>query len=228
MSISIIGDGRISEMKRNPNTPKFWDKLVDKVDNIPLNDHITKDRIKYVVDLIPDERIKVLDIGLGYGFLEKEIKLKKQNVSIYGIDISKKSVIRARNLYGEKFVIGSAKTIPFSDNLFDVVCFLEVLEHIYENESNMVFNEIKRVLKNSGTLIISVPLYDRIYCGHPSAHVRFYTPEKLFRELPKNGFHTIKKRYLYAFSTLYKTKNIINKILKFKRPNNLVILARKK
>jgi len=223
-----MGDGRMIKMKRNPNTPKFWDKLVDKVDNIPFNDHITKDRIKHVASLIPDERIKVLDIGLGYGFLEKEIKLKKKYVSIYGIDISKKSVIRAKTLYGEKFVIGSAKAIPFPNNFFDVVCFLEVLEHIYEHESNSVFNEIKRVLKDSGNLIISVPLYDKIYHGHPSAHVRVFTPEKLFEELLKNGFHKIKTRYLYAFSSLYKTKNVINRLLKLREPNNLIVVARKK
>lgn len=223
-----MGDGRINEMKRNPNTPKFWDKLVDKVDHILPGDHITKDRIKFVVNCIPDTKIKLLDVGVGYGFLEEEIKAKKKNVSIYGIDISRKSIVKAKTLYGVNFIIASAKSLPFANNSFDVVCLLEVLEHVYDCESFSVFNELKHVLKDDGMLIISVPLYDKVYYGHPSAHVRVYHPEKLFGELSQNGFYTIKKRYLHAFSSLYKTKNIINKLLKLRKPNNLIIIARKK
>ena len=79
-------------MRRNPNTADFWDSLVEKVERVSSKDHIAKDRIKFIVGLIPNLNIKVLDVGVGYGFLEKG--LEKSNVSIYGIDISPKSIIK--------------------------------------------------------------------------------------------------------------------------------------
>ena len=61
-------------MKKNPNTADFWDALIAKVERIFPEDHITKDRIKSIASLIPNRNIAVLDIGVGYGFLEKNLK----------------------------------------------------------------------------------------------------------------------------------------------------------
>src|SRR3989338_5058785 len=212
-------------MRRNPNTADFWDSLVEKVERVSSKDHIAKDRIKFIVGLIPNLNIKVLDVGVGYGFLEKG--LEKSNVSIYGIDISPKSIIKAKSLYKGTFLIASAKEIPFKNNFFDCVCILEVLEHLYEFESTFVLNEVRRVLKNNGKLIVSVPLYDEVYPNHPSGHVRVFTPEKLSEELYKNGFVVIKSKYLTAFASSYFIKSFINMILRIRRPNNLIIVARK-
>ena len=213
-------------MKRNPNTPDFWDTLVEKVKSISSEDYITRDRIKFIVSLIPNLNIKLLDIGVGYGFLEK--KLKNSYVSIYGIDISPKAIFRARNLCKGTFVTASVKAIPFKNNFFDIVCIPEVLEHLYDVESTLAIKEISRVLKSDGRLIISVPLYDEVYSGHPSGHVRVFTPEKLFEEINRNGFTVIKKRYLFAFKSLYSIKSFVNRLLKVRRPNNLIVVAVKK
>ena len=213
-------------MKRNPNTPDFWDTLVEKVKSISSEDYITRDRIKFIVSLIPNLNIKLLDIGVGYGFLEK--KLKNSYVSIYGIDISPKAIFRARNLCKGTFVTASVKAIPFKNNFFDIVCIPEVLEHLYDVESTLAIKEISRVLKSDGRLIISVPLYDEVYSGHPSGHVRVFTPEQLFEEINRNGFTVIKKRYLFAFKSLYSIKSFVNRLLKVRRPNNLIVVAVKK
>lgn len=213
-------------MKKNPNTADFWDTLVEKTKSVSFADHITRDRIKFIASLIPNLNIKLLDIGVGYGFLEK--KLKTTNVSIYGIDISSKSIFRAKNLYKGEFVVASAKEIPFERNFFDFVCISEVLEHLYDFESILALEEIRRVLKKDGILIVSVPLYDKVYSGHPSGHVRVYTPRKLIEELDKNGFIVIRKKYLFAFKSLYFIKSFINSILKIKQPNNLIMVARKR
>ncbi|MBI2309998.1 class I SAM-dependent methyltransferase [Candidatus Collierbacteria bacterium] len=212
-------------MKRNPNTADFWDALVEKVGSILPEDYITKDRIRLITNLIPNLNIKVLDIGVGYGFLEKE--LVKSNVSVYGIDISFNSIFRAKSLHKGIFIVASAKAIPFQDNFFDVVCLPEVLEHLYDFESTFVMKEISRILKKDGRLIISVPLYDEVYLGHPSGHVRIFTPEKLFKEVSEHGFTVITEKYLFAFKSLYLIKSLINRLLKIRRANNLIMMASK-
>ena len=213
-------------MKKNPNTADFWDTLVETTEYISPEDHITEDRIKFIVSLIQDLSIKLLDIGVGYGYLEN--KLGKTKVSIYGIDISPKSILKAKGLNKGIFIIASAKAIPFKDNFFDIVCIPEVLEHLYDFESAVVMKETTRVLKNDGRLIVSVPLYDEVYDDHPSGHVRVFTLEKLSEELYKNGFTVIKKRYLTAFASLYSIKSLINRVLKIRRPNNLIVVAKKR
>lgn len=216
----------MKKMKKNPNTGDFWDALVEKVGCVLPEDYITKDRITLIANLIPNRNITVLDIGVGYGFLE--LRLEKSNISIYGIDVSPKSIFRANNLYKGTFVIASVKAIPFKNNFFDFVCIPEVLEHLYDSESDIAMREITRVLKTNGKLIVSVPLYDEVYSGHPSGHVRVFTPEKLFGEINKNGFTVIKKKYLFAFKSLYFIKSFINRLLKIRRPNNLIVVAEKR
>jgi len=51
---------------------------------------------------------------------------------------------------------GDLRRLPFRDHSFDVVCCLETLEHV-EGES-LAVAELKRVLKDEGTLIVSVPI----------------------------------------------------------------------
>lgn len=210
----------------NPNTPDFWDTLVEKTETMSSEDHITKDRINFIASLIPNLNVKLLDIGVGYGFLEK--KLENSQVSTYGVDISPKAIFRARELFKGFFVIASVRAIPFKNNFFDIVCLPEVLEHLYDVESTGAIKEIWRVLKSDGELIVSVPLYDKVYPGHPSGHVRVFTQEKLYEELNNNGFTVIKEKYLFAFKSLYFVKNLINWVFRIRRPNNLIVLAQKK
>jgi len=52
-------------------------------------------------------------------------------------------------------------TIPFEDDIFDVIIFTEVLEHIIAPPKQIV-QELKRVLKKGGKLIMSTPNIARL------------------------------------------------------------------
>lgn len=59
---------------------------------------------------------------------------------------------RARDLKKEiAWVEGRAESLPFADQSFDVVCMMDVLEHIHEPKHAL--KEATRVLKPDGTLI---------------------------------------------------------------------------
>lgn len=53
--------------------------------------------------------------------------------------------------------IADARKLPFKDNSFDIVLCLSVIEHVYEYQD--VIDEIHRVLKLNGELLISVPFF---------------------------------------------------------------------
>jgi len=63
------------------------------------------------------------------------------------------------------FVQGSVLDLPFEDGSFDNVVAMEVLEHV--TDPHRAFQEIRRVLKSDGRLVISVPsetwLWEKIW-----------------------------------------------------------------
>ena len=55
----------------------------------------------------------------------------------------------------QEFLVMDARDLKFEDNRFDLICCLEVIEHI--RECDKVMSEIRRVLKHRGKAIISTP-----------------------------------------------------------------------
>lgn len=215
-------------MDKNPNTAKFWDRKIRDVFEISKHDFITKDRIRSVVNLIPNLDKKLLDVGFGYGFLENRLQKDKKKIKLTGVDLSPIAVRRANTLFCGDFIVGASKSISFKNSTFDYVCLLEVLEHLYKIDAIPSLKEVYRVLNSHGKLIVSVPLFDRVYHGHPSGHVRIYTPNDLVEELNSCGFSVIYKKFLYAFSSFYFIKNLLNTIFRFKNPNILIVVAEKR
>lgn len=80
-----------------------------------------------------------------------------------------------------------AAKIPFPNNTFDVIFCGELLEHI-ENPTN-VLNEIHRILKPNGNVLITVPFLFRIH-GDPDDFGR-YTDRYWSATLSRIGFYGI-------------------------------------
>ena len=92
---------------------------------------------------------KLLDIGCAKGIIEKVVGGRCN----YGLDIAYNNLIEAKEyLYPTS---GDSQSLPYKDNSFDIVLCSEVLEHLLSPESCL--NEIKRVIKNKGIVIITVP-----------------------------------------------------------------------
>lgn len=212
----------------NPNTEEFWNNHISKTTKLSTRDHITADRIEIISSMIGNECSKLLDVGCGYGFLEHKLNKTRKKLKVYGLDISFVGIERLIAIYGKKFIVGSAESIPFREKSFDYLCLTEVLEHLYTDEAEIAFREAYRVIKKNGFIVVSVPLYDKAFSGHPSGHVRMYTPELLYSELEKFNFDIVEKYFLFAFKSFYKIKSFIARFFGVKYPNNLIILARKK
>ncbi len=98
------------------------------------------------------ESAKALDVGCGGGFLT--FALNRAGAYCTGLDMSDEvlAVGRARDPAGEiEWVKGDATDLPFADQTFDVVCLMDVLEHVFEPKRAV--QEALRVLKPRGTLL---------------------------------------------------------------------------
>jgi len=94
---------------------------------------------------------------------------------------------------------GSAFALPFKDSAFDCVISSQVIEHIPFDE--VLFAEMRRVLRPGGMLIIGTPDYGTIGWrtieplygflmpgGYHDEHITHYTRERLQEILARHGF----------------------------------------
>jgi ubiquinone/menaquinone biosynthesis C-methylase UbiE len=109
-----------------------------------------------------DNTAVVLDIGCGRGELVYYCAKQGAREAI-GIDYSKDSVELAKSAQKKweksirektKFVLMDAKEIYYPDSFFDLIFMTDIVEHLYPEELEIVFCEVKRVLKPGGKLII--------------------------------------------------------------------------
>lgn len=105
----------------------------------------------------------------------------------YFIDLSKKAVNNLKKRGGFAKT-ADASNIPYDDNMFDVVCAFEILEHV-ENDKK-AFDEILRVLKTNGKFVLSVPLGMKYWSSWDElvGHIRRYEPGELKEILQMIGF----------------------------------------
>ena len=138
------------------------------------------------------ENKSVLDVACGEGYGAS--LLAKKAKSVIGVDISSDAVKHANQTYKQKnleFIEASATKLPLPDLSFDVVVSFETIEHLFEQEQ--MLDEIFRVLKPNGCLIISSP-NRAIYSEESSNHNEFHVKELdyfEFDELLKNRFPVV-------------------------------------
>lgn len=103
---------------------------------------------------------EILDFGTGDGFMLKKL-LSASPHSIVGyepMEIQYKQLEEFVGKYGidSVAIIGDLGCIE--TRRFDKVCCLEVLEHLTDDNQILVLNSIKRLLKNGGSVVVSVPI----------------------------------------------------------------------
>ena len=126
----------------------------------------------------------VLEIGCGNGDLSSYISMYGHR--LFGIDIDPVAIELARykvwnfGLSDCYFNVCDANNLSLPDNAFDTVVLAEILEYV--SDPLKVINEAKRVCKNDGIIIISVP---RGYRIPDEDHIHIFNTQKII-ELLKN------------------------------------------
>jgi len=179
----------------------------------------------------------MLDLGCGegrhiFGLMEKFPDLK-----CIGLDPHIESLEKAfeglkflESISNSKtnFLSGSAYSLPFSDDSFDLVVCSEVLEHLHDYKD--AIKEINRVLKPGGQFLASVPaefpekicwFLSEAYQNQPGGHLRIFKKNELIKEVAEHNFsfessqrfHSIHSAYWWLRCLFWKSQesNIIIK-----------------
>jgi 2-polyprenyl-3-methyl-5-hydroxy-6-metoxy-1,4-benzoquinol methylase len=113
----------------------------------------------------------LLDMGCGNGkFLSF---MRGMGWKTYGTDISPLAVEVAR-ANGHRVSCGDVAQARFSDDFFDLITLNNVLEHVYDPIATL--EELRRVLKPGGELIVCVPNFD---CYERQVFGRHWDPLKI-------------------------------------------------
>ena len=104
------------------------------------------------------------------------------------VDMSERAVSRLREA-GASADVGTIVDLPFAGRTFDLVCAMDVVEHVEDDVGAL--RELTRVLKQQGTLLISVPLHPSRWTAFDDfvGHCRRYEPATLTSLLAQLGLH---------------------------------------
>lgn len=100
--------------------------------------------------------VKILDVGCGKGF--GSYFLAKLGAQVTGIDWNREIINWAQKKYASKdltFITGDACNLSLSDNCYDAVCAMDLIEHLVYPQRFLM--EVRRVLKGNGILMFSTP-----------------------------------------------------------------------
>lgn len=134
----------------------------------------------------------VLDIASGEGY--GSAMLAEHALQVIGVDISEQAVAHAQQRYqGDnlEYRVGSCAAIPLADASVDLLVSFETIEHHDQHQEMM--QEIRRVLRKDGVLLISSP--DKLsYSDVPGSHNEFHIKELYqheFKQLLEGYFDNI-------------------------------------
>ena len=161
----------------------------------------------------------MLDLGCGEGRHIFGVMEKFPHLKCIGLDPHIESLDKAfeglkflESISNTKtsFLSGSAYSLPFSDDSFDLVVCSEVLEHLHDYKD--AIKEINRVLKPGGQFLASVPaefpekicwLLSEAYQNQPGGHLRIFKKNELIEEVAEHNFSFESSQRFHSIHSAY-------------------------
>jgi 2-polyprenyl-3-methyl-5-hydroxy-6-metoxy-1,4-benzoquinol methylase len=136
-------------------------------------------RYAWATQLAEGKRALDAACGMGYG---SRMLADAGAREVVGLDLDKELIA---GLQGDApdnvtFEAGDLRRLPFPDDDFDLITCFESIEHVPDPE--LVLDELRRVLRPGGIVVISTPNRDVYTPGNPF-HLRELTPNELEAEL---------------------------------------------
>lgn len=125
-------------------------------------------------------RPRILDIGCGTG---ESVRHLSQFGRVVALDFSDLALTFCKHKKLGNLVQADAVRLPFADGSFDLICGLDILEHL-EDEARALA-EIRRVCRPGGKILLTVPALPILWSRHDLAnhHKRRYRKSELARVL---------------------------------------------
>jgi SAM-dependent methyltransferase len=133
------------------------------------------------------------DVGCGPG---ANVSMLAEFGRVVAMDPSPHALAFARGSHDGQLVSAGIPHLCFADATFDVVCALDVVEHV--DDDRAAARELWRVCRPGGLLVVTVPSYEWLWSEHDEAneHRRRYTRAQLAASLEAPGATVLKLSYM--------------------------------
>ena len=108
------------------------------------------------------ETLRLLDCGCGDGkyFHHPVSKRGLRAENVHGVEVSSRRVERCHEMgWTNARRIEGTVPLPYEDSSFDIVNMMEVIEHIPVEQGERTLNDLRRIFRPGGVLLISTPNY---------------------------------------------------------------------
>lgn len=140
-------------------------------------------RFRLAASMLPADTRTLLDVGSGNGAF---LRLIEETTSMTTAGVEPSAAARTSSVCRTAVVDASAENLPFGDDSFDVVCALEVIEHLRQGLYEQALAQMRRVARRN--VLISVPYREAEEqvrcpgCGcqfHPHYHMRRFDDQTM-------------------------------------------------
>ncbi len=160
-----------------------------------------------IIEHIPLGDNKILEIGCGQGATLIKLKELGKASEVVGLDINKDVLLKNRYKL-DNILIGDIESleIPYSEEYFDIIICADILEHLIDPWNTI--KKLKKYIKNSGLLIVSIPniryiksIYSIAVMGDfkysdagilDKTHLRFFCKRNMEELIHYAGFYILK------------------------------------
>ena len=212
--------------------------IIGKIIYFPFS---SKEKVEKYQQIIRDEEwkwlrneipgnSKFLDVGCGAGYTMQKVT-EDLNCDCVGIDPDPGAHGVGRYtkemVQSNKILQGFAENLPSRDKEFDVVFSSHVLEHVNDEQKSL--QEMKRVLKDDGVLIIGMPSATMTWISFFSqlfllTHIRIY--EFIKGLFSKNVFKLLKRIFVYRSHSYPRAQTIFYDFMHYRVSNWTKIVSK--
>ncbi len=175
-------------------------KFVDEASN-----QEDKPIIDFLEKLENSKTWKYLEVGSGLGRFALKIHKNYKNIDIECVEINP-DLAKGTSDLGLKTIIADVISLPYPSESFDIVHCSHVIEHFKYPEISQVLDQLHRITKPGGYIIIRSPLM------HPDFyldidHVRPYPPETILNYFKNRQQQKVGKGNLKVVTCWYRKQN---------------------
>ncbi len=196
--------GRMWKLRNSIDSADYDERAYNSI--IPLQRWWQRRRYR-IVKRFAQSATRTLDIGCGSSHIFTTLS------DPVGLDI-RLNKVRYMRKHGRPLVNGTIFDLPFKDETFDCVICSQVIEHIQDDMGP--FNEITRVLRHGGILVLGTPDYDKttwlaiekVYSvvapgGYADEHITHYTRNSLSKRMESLGYEILDLKYVFGSEMIF-------------------------